>query len=481
MASQINTICFALLITIYAGNVIDGQMPLSCSTSSSKFFASKTAYRNAQTPTISHQKTIPGCKPLQIYGIYRHGTRYPSVSDVADMIERVPTLRDVIVNASEVGNGTLCPQDKILLKSWKMNFNGSMTNMLHPEGQLEAHAIAKRLRNKFPELFSQSYSPSIYQFRTTDTKRTEDTAKAFIKGIFDTEQGVVLNTKEHEELLRFYKTCKRWESEVDDNDTAIDEYYKFVHGPEMEEVGQRVAQRLGLSAPMSFYNVSILWEMCRFETAWNRYPNGQSPWCNLFSNADLDVMEYSEDILYYWKEGYGYPINYEQSCPVLVDIFQNFNAFHFVRDSHASMHPASLFHFTHSGLLLKLLARLGLFNDSKPLMADDYTQNFNRKWRTSLIDSFGSNIVFVLYNCTQDLSSKEGNLKVMIFVQEQEVLLPNCTSSLCPLETILNTYGNYAKECNLDVLCKANSSVINAVSLYLLTLVIGLFIYNNIA
>lgn len=459
------TLCTFVLVI-----VSDGQ-GTQCPQSTSKNFASKTAYRNAGTPRLSQPKDVSGCTPLQVYGIFRHGTRFPSVTDVYDMISKVPGLRDMIVAAYEAGNGSLCQQDKILIKSWKMNFNGSMTNMLHAEGQQEANAIARRLKNRFPNLFAKSYSSNVYQFRSTDSQRTIATASAFVHGLFETDNGVKISTKENESLLRFYKSCKRWESEVDDNETAINEYFRFIHSHEIVDIGDRVSKRIGLEKPLNFKNVSILWEMCRFETAWNRYPDGVSPWCNLFSDEDLNLLEYSEDVLYYWKEGFGYPINYEQACPILADIFNNFNSF---KDPSKVSQPSALMHFSHSGLLLKLYARLGLFNDSRPLLADDYLINSGRKWKTSTIDPFGANIVFVLFNCTD--TSPRGQLKVMAFVQEQEVFLNNCSSTLCPLDTLISTYGSYSDHCHLDELCKPNNSAINSASMYLITLTLILLV-----
>ena len=36
------------------------------------------------------------------------------------------------------------------------------------------------------------------------------------------------------------------------------------------------------------------------------------------------IIEYQEDLKYYWRDGYGVPINYEQACVVIDDIIQHF-------------------------------------------------------------------------------------------------------------------------------------------------------------
>lgn len=60
-----------------------------------------------------------------------------------------------------------------------------------------------------------------------------------------------------------------------------------------------------------------------------------------------------------------------------------------------SSSPNSTLYFTHSGTLLKLLAHLGLYKDKTPLTYRDFGKE--RKWRTSNIDSFATNVAFVLY------------------------------------------------------------------------------------
>ena len=60
----------------------------------------------------------------------------------------------------------------------------------------------------------------------------------------------------------------------------------------------------------------MLYETCSFE--YQVY--GDSPWCAIFTEDDLRILEYGEDIEYYWVDGYGDKINYEQTCDLLKDI-----------------------------------------------------------------------------------------------------------------------------------------------------------------
>lgn len=59
--------------------------------------------------------------------------------------------------------------------------------------------------------------------------------------------------------------------------------------------------------------------------------------------------------------------------------------------------PKVVAYFTHSGTLLKLLAHLGLYKDTETLTADNFHKMNDRKWKTSLIDSFGTNLAFISF------------------------------------------------------------------------------------
>lgn len=65
-----------------------------------------------------------------------------------------------------------------------------------------------------------------------------------------------------------------------------------------------------------------MYEMCRFEKAWNI--NATSPWCAAFSKRELTILEYREDLDYYYWSGPGRDINAKLGCPLMKDLFQNF-------------------------------------------------------------------------------------------------------------------------------------------------------------
>lgn len=57
---------------------------------------------------------------------------------------------------------------------------------------------------------------------------------------------------------------------------------------------------------------------CSYESALNRA--GPSPWCSIFSEEDLRTLEFARDLKDYLVDGYGHDINFQQACPLMVDM-----------------------------------------------------------------------------------------------------------------------------------------------------------------
>lgn len=260
-------------------------------------------------------------------------------------------------------------------------------------------------------------------------------------------------------MLRHYKKCDKWLKEVKKDSKKEKE--KFLNeGPEMAKLIKSVTVRLGLTRTLTLGEIQLIYALCQFHTAIVR-PVRQptSVWCQMFSDEELQILEYADDLTIYWKDGYGYSLSLQLACPVLQDIISQFRvvATSDGGNSGKDKWPIGLFHFTHSGLLMKLFAALGLFRDEVPQLSGNYANQTNRKWRTSYIDPFASNLQLVLFSC----SAEKGTvLQVAAYVQQQEVLLPNCTSFLCPLERFMDNYMHYMDICDLQKLCTRNLDTI---------------------
>lgn len=215
----------------------------------------------------------------------------------------------------------------------------------------------------------------------------------------------------------------------------------------MKNVVEEVSTRLGFTKALPFKDIEGMYIGCVFGQAWK--PAVRSPWCNVFKDQELEVMEYYEDLEYFWQDGYGYPLNYRQACVHMQDLVQNFR-----NVSLGLIEENGVFYFSHSGTMLKFFAYLGLFKDEVPLRHDNYEEMKSRRFRTSKMDAFASNVVFVLQKC------RGGNHKVGMFVNEVLTVIPGCFELWCDYEAFENAFKASLDKCDFEKICD-NSSVLD--------------------
>ena len=62
-----------------------------------------------------------------------------------------------------------------------------------------------------------------------------------------------------------------------------------------------------------------------FSQSANQVNSLTAPFCRFMRHVPISqIIEYQEDLKYYWRDGYGVPINYEQACVVIDDVIQHF-------------------------------------------------------------------------------------------------------------------------------------------------------------
>ena len=169
----------------------------------------------------------------------------------------------------------------------------------------------------------------------------------------------------------------------------------------------------------------------------------------MFTDHQLNVMEYREDLEYFWIDGPGFQINGDQACVLVNDAlktFQNIAA--------GKSQSRGTFYLSHSGTLLKLLAFLNVFEDEEQLRSDNFKQMDRRRWRTSQIGPFGGNIAFVLQKCEEEY-------KIGLFVNEVLTAIPGC-DDWCSLTRFLSLYP-VLEQCKFDEMCDKpdNEEIIN--------------------
>lgn len=326
------------------------------------------------------------------------------------------------------------------LRKWKVSFNESENKLLTHEGEEELLLLGERYLNRFPKLLNEHYNNATYKFRFTGTQRTEESAKNFAVGLFGRKESLYVWYPEplhRDPILRFYKLCDKWKVEVKKNPATMREVELFREADALKGGVKQFSEELKLDQPLTVADCYEIYVACAFETAWAPAEE-PSPWCKILPLNLFKAYEYMEDMEYYYKDGYGYQVNHDQACVALKDMVE-----HLLNPDD----PTAVFYFTHSGTLLKLVSHLGLYKDKEPLRHN--TSNWNkRKWRTSHIDAFGTNLAFIRYSCGDD------GEKILTMHQERPVILPGCPTSspLCPLDVFLDNYAD-SLSCDFDTIC----------------------------
>nr|XP_023025072.1 multiple inositol polyphosphate phosphatase 1 [Leptinotarsa decemlineata] len=403
----------------------------------------KTPYRIVSNKSFEKVE-FEGCTPRKIWMMVRHGTRNPKISLIEKIKIRLPEIKRLIVENVELPNDFIRNRDLDLFRKWKNGLDHDDKKKLTHEGEEEMLLLAERMQNRFPQLFDNVYSNTSYKFKYTYSQRTQKSAYYFTTGLFGraTAKDVWYPEPSRKDpILRFYKLCDKWNTEVKKNPSAMQEKLIFLNGPEMADTVRDVNDRLGLREELlTLDDIVLMYEMCGFETAWNK--KSKSPWCSPFTVDNLKVLEYAEDLKFYWQDGYGYELTYKQACPAFADMMTFMQS--------RIRFPRVTVYFSHSGTILKMLAHLGLYKDEEVLTAKNYEHMSGRKWRTSLIDSFGSNIAFVLYGCGSEN-------KLLTLHQENIIRLPACPDTdLCDINKIEEFYLQSFESCDFNSICNNN-------------------------
>lgn len=106
------------------------------------------------------------CTPTKIWMLVRHGTRNPSVKLIKKMRERLPQIRDLILNNTNDFNGYF----ENLLKKWEIYITDKDQKLLTHEGEEEMLYLAKRMQRRFPHVLETKYSNSSYKVLLFVTK-----------------------------------------------------------------------------------------------------------------------------------------------------------------------------------------------------------------------------------------------------------------------------------------------------------------------
>ncbi|XP_061390658.1 multiple inositol polyphosphate phosphatase 1 [Musca vetustissima] len=464
MNSLLITACLLALVIVQIGAQDDYCFGKDNLRPQTRHFTSKTAYQIAKSTNIEKQYLVPGCTPQKIWIFHRHGTRLPSKSTI-QKAPRLEQLRDSIGTnyrkRDELPENILCQEDLIALKMWKWNasITPDMENYLTSQGYEDLRGTAKTYQKYFPEVLIKEYDSEHYLFRHTDTQRTTESFKAFTEGLFGANSGAVAqDIPEKDVLLRPYDYCTSWSAQNFKGDGS--ESAKFRNTALWNQTMADISARLGFKYTLEVSDIELMYDMCRYEQAWQ--VDRTSVWCAAFLPEHVTVLEYEDDLKYFYKSGYGYPANSRLNCHAVQDMLEKLSS---------KSAPNVISYFGHSTGVQTLLSALGIDKDEVPLLASNYDQQGNRKWATSKIDPFAANFVAVKYECDADTENKE---KVIFFLNQDAVDLSWCKVGLCNWNEVLERYSHFV---NVDCDAYYCGDGANAMSISLGALLMTAIVY----
>ncbi|KDR19047.1 multiple inositol polyphosphate phosphatase 1-like isoform X3 [Zootermopsis nevadensis] len=441
MLATIGRMMFFMLWAALLARLVTGQSQDSCYADDVNpylLFATDTPYEEVNDMN-ARPVIIEQCEAKQFWLISRHGTRYADADEVDDLKDLYDLQAKIIKNHEKDGKGTLCAQDLENLKLWTLQVVSNVKSDLTPQGYKDLHDLGDRFKSRFPALFNQTVTKDSFKVRFTTKQRTAASAIAFVDGLFGTGMGLEFPEPLDDDLLiKPYASCKKWEKDVESNKDTTKEMKNFEGGALVTTLLGTVSSRLGFDKTLDIDDINLIYSACRYDKAWHL--DKVSPWCAAFTDDDLKVLEYREDLELYYSTGYGNDLNKKVGCPPVKDFLDRFSDI-----EKGNAQPAGVLYFTHHEMILLLLTSLGFDKDQQPLTSKNYDQMSNRQWRSSVISPFAANLAAVFFEC-----GVGEPYRVQLYFNEHLLDIDGCTKGLCDWSYFKKQFGSISSSCNLD-------------------------------
>ncbi|VVC24780.1 Histidine phosphatase superfamily,Histidine phosphatase superfamily, clade-2,Histidine acid [Cinara cedri] len=410
------------------------------------YFGSKTTY---DAVSAKQDFTQPNCNPAQLWLLSRHGTRNPANA----IIDKIAKLNEYKYKITE--NSSLSKDEIEAIHTWQLNLTQTDSNELNSQGVEDMSSLGLRLQQSYAEIFNEPYNSGNFEVLSSPKSRCVNSAYNFLKSAFNiniTNIPIISGDDIKLNMSKFRSSRDEDDtiggSNMDERYGYLEELRKFQHGEEMQRVLLGVSKTMGLNYTLSLDTVLVMYESCRYEKSW--HVRSHPAWCAVFSQDDLDVLEYREDLHYYYSTGYGDSFNERLGCPVIKDLVAKFRY-----KSRTRLGPKGVFYFAHSSNILGAIVRLGFARDLWNLTSDNYDKLRGRQWRTSYLSPFASNLMVVLYECLD-------GYKVTFYVNGNPAVVEQYGCTLCPWQVISNMLDPIVSSpsCTFQETSRAVSAVI---------------------
>ncbi|KAJ8731977.1 hypothetical protein PYW08_014707 [Mythimna loreyi] len=435
----------SIFLTVFVTLFIKAVMPIDCFWSTDckyKYFSSKTSYENVRGDIRDSIVKPEGCELISGWTIMRHGKKNPG-SKFLRNINSVLNFKDHIVSSYDNGNSSLCAQDVDNLREWKIDTSFiNNPNKITNEGYQEMFTFGSRIKEALPEIFNNLREEE-YSIQPTFGPRSEVSAEALIKGL-GYKDLITEKATSNSSLASPYGACKPYNNEVHDNPDSYKMSLQYMETPEYVNMKEKLEKRLGLNFTLTNKNIIAIYDLCRY-TSYG-LTNEFSPWCAVFTQEDLKMIEYVGDLEHYYRSGYGaskFSTTFGRT--VLADLFNKFE------QAKNNQGKKTTVHITHSTMMDMVLVALNVFKDTNPLTAGH--RDLNRKWRSTFLSTFGVNLIAILNRCGKS-DEKLDEYKVSFYWNERP-FLELCNGGVCSWQEFESIFKPFLNATTTDI-CEHN-------------------------
>jgi len=340
--------------------------------------------------------------------------------------------RDEIEAAWLEGRSELTDEQVGALVEWELSVTPDQGGDLSEQGKREHFGLGSRWRERMADL---EISAEKTRAKSSPSARCIDSAANHLEGMG--LEGVEIEVDAV--LMRFYDYCAKYIEEVREGDKAFVQTFKFVQSQIWLDMLTRVGRRAGIE--LDNKKANLIWDICRYERAWD--PTKNSPWCPLFTEEDLDLFNFRQDLVFYYLRGFAYPITAQQTQPLMADLLEAFQ----------SSEYSYILNAGHSDTLGPFLAALGLYKDPADLTTEDLGSGY--LYDTSRIGAFSTNVEFVVFECGSE------ERKTMMFHQEAAMVQPACGELVCSVNQVVEAYSDIANA-DFNSICNPASDYVGS-------------------
>ncbi|CAI4213546.1 unnamed protein product [Parascedosporium putredinis] len=362
----------------------------------------------AAGPNVHHiSPHVPdGCVVDQAAYVSRHGSRYPDTGAYNEWKE----MHSRFSAGGYTASGALS-----FLPDWSpvLTNPDAQIAMLSPTGHKEAMDMGYALRTRYPQLYNDGDDFHVWANNYT---RVLQTANSFVHGFLgagaSTLGNIVSDLSGGEKLTQWNAI---WQAPVQ----------------------ARLQKLISGNLTLTLSDVNLIPYLCGFES---QITGRLSSFCDVFTDEELKLYQYSNDLRYYYGIGPGTDLPSKMMTPfldALIDVFVQGPTVKGVGfDGSSFQVPSLLVSFLNDGQLTELVTSSGVFDDQEPLSATE--KDDDRLWVGNRFITMKGTIAFERLTC---LVPAEGNNSTTTTTSDFSAS-PTTTRRCTPKNTQVPVFGD---------------------------------------